>query len=449
MKKNTFSISLNLAIILFVASNIMAQVGINTADPKGILDFNSGGSMGVVYPNVALLATDDPDPVVNPQGGAIVPGTVVYNTNTTDNGTIPDTNVYPGIYTWDGSQWVVHYKKRQSELYNQTSVLRTEANAGKQDIPGLGIADNNEFTAKYSGLYRIEVKSNFAGGKTETNGTTFVSMASGQFEFLFNGNPYTFETSAFSAYSSYLSGGTHFEGIWKESYDTAYVNLIAGTTYPFSLTFDAYDAPGYLGNGSTTSGGTDPTLIDLINEDFNGYTITQTNNSIGCGGGTGGDQSTDGWIIFAGTCTDCLGDALFINGNGSSCNQNATAEISFLPTVNSVNISFDFEFDERSPNSDDTFRVYLHDGVSQVGGDLVWLDNLDANTSYSATISVVAGVLHTLNFEYINVGKANGASVDNVVISELSGPPTPPSTEGRGYVGKEINSQIEFTYIGE
>src|SRR5690606_8235202 len=106
-------------------------------------------------------------------------------------------------------------------------------------------------------LYRIEVKTNFAGGRTPTNNSIFVSMASGMFRFLFNGTPYSFETTAFSAYSDYIGSGKYFEGIWKESYETNYVTLTAGTTYPFSLSFDAYDAPGFIGNGSTIPG--DPT----------------------------------------------------------------------------------------------------------------------------------------------------------------------------------------------
>lgn len=125
MKKNTLFYCLILFTILFISNIAFAQVGINTKDPKGVLDFNST-TLGVVYPNVALIAANDPTPVVNPQGGTIVAGTVIYNTNTTFTGTTND--VYPGIYVWDGSKWVVHYKKRQAELHNQTSLLRTESN---------------------------------------------------------------------------------------------------------------------------------------------------------------------------------------------------------------------------------------------------------------------------------------------------------------------------------
>ncbi len=442
MKKNILFYCLNLITILIISHYTFAQVGVNTTGPRGVLDLYST-TLGVVYPNVALIAANNQSPVVNPQGGNIVAGTVVYNTNTTSTGTTND--VYPGIYVWDGAKWVVHYKKRQSELHDQTTSLRTESNfaGGWQDIPGLGISDTKTFTAKYTGLYRIEVKTNFAGGRTETNSSIFVSLASGQFRFDFDGTINYFETSSLSAYSSYINSGTYFDAIWKESYITNYVTLTAGVTYSFSLCFDAYDAPGFIGNGSTT---TSATSVDLINEDFEGsYTVIQNHTP-------DSDCSTNGWVTSSSnSCSSCSGSHLYINGSNSNCTQNATALISFTPTVSSVDISFDYLFRERN-NKNDSFRVYLHDGTSQVGADLINIDNSGSaltDTSYSGSAAVVAGTPHTLRFEYINGNqRARYASVDNLVISELSGP-VATVTEGRGYIGNEIDCQIEFTYIGE
>ncbi len=445
MKKITLSYSLKLLILLFVSNITLAQVGINTRDPKGILDINST-TLGVVYPNVALVATDDPTPVVNPQGGALVAGTVVYNTASTN--TNPLTDVNPGIYVWDGNDWIIHFKKRQSELHNQTSVLRTEANfvTDWQDVPGLGILPLKTFTALYSGLYRIEVKTNFGAGRVLNNSSTYVSLASGQFRFLFDGTPYTFDTSAISAYSSYINSGQYFDAVWKETSETRYVTLVAGQTYPFSLSFDAYDAPGFIGNGSTTLAG-GPTSVDLINENFDSYTVSQINTSSGCGNGA----STDGWeISTSDPCTACNDNLLSINSASNGCSQNATALMSFMPSLATIDIDFDYRFREKN-GGPDAFRVYLHDGTAQVGLDLVNIDNTTGPTtdaSYSGSVAVVAGTTHTLRFEYIAT-RAWFVSVDNVVISELSGPATPPSSEGRGYVGNEIDCQIEFTYIGE
>jgi|GEM_PF-536582 len=441
MKKTTLFYSFNLVAIVFISHIAFAQVGINTTDPKGVIDFNST-TLGVVYPNVALLGTDDATTVINPQGGPIVEGTVVYNTNTTNNGLITD--IYPGIYVWNGSEWVVHYKKRQSELHNQTAMLRTQSNfaGGYQDIPGLGVSDTKTFTAKYSGLYRIEVKTNFAGGRTESNSSIFVSQASGQFRFLFDGTSYPFETSAFSAYSNYIGSGKYYEGIWKESYETNYISLTAGTTYPFSLSFDAYDAPGFINNGCTTGV---PAYVNLVNQNFNSYTVVQDYTpDPQCT-----SPATAGWVISSNNpCTACAGNQLYINSNKANCGQNATARMSFTPTVSSVNIAFAYRFAQRG-SVFDSFRIYLHNGVSQVGADLIYLVNTSADTTFNGKFDVVPGTTYTLRFEYISANLANYATVDNVVIKERSGSLPAPSDLGRGYIGNEVDCQIEFTYIGE
>ncbi|MGX7666984.1 hypothetical protein [Flavobacterium pedocola] len=89
-----------LATSAFVLSN--AQVGIGTTTPRGALEINSTTN-GFVPPQVALTATTASAPVVNPQGGAPISGTIVWNTATA--GASPN-NVIPGLYYWDGTRWV-------------------------------------------------------------------------------------------------------------------------------------------------------------------------------------------------------------------------------------------------------------------------------------------------------------------------------------------------------
>ncbi len=250
INKNTYNI---LFALLLTMSMAKAQVGINTSAPAGLLDINSS-TMGVVYPNVSLTATDNPLPVVNPQGGSLAVGTVVYNINTTSTGNVTD--VHPGIYVWDGSKWTIHYKKRQAELYEQTTELRTDSDfpGDWQDIPNLGVADNRTFTPKYSGLYRIIVKGNYGGGKMVDGVDVNVAAQEGAFRFTFNGVPKTFITHAYSIYNSYVNSGTHYTNIWKESYTTLYINLTANTTYSFSLEFDQSPAPGFVNDGNSGDG---------------------------------------------------------------------------------------------------------------------------------------------------------------------------------------------------
>lgn len=87
---------------MFISFTCIAQVGVGTTAPKGALDIESSTN-GLIPPRVALTATNVAAPVVNPQGGALVAGTLVWNTATA--GSIPN-NVIPGMYYWDGTRWI-------------------------------------------------------------------------------------------------------------------------------------------------------------------------------------------------------------------------------------------------------------------------------------------------------------------------------------------------------
>lgn len=72
-----------LSFILFV-SNTNAQVGISTTTPQAALDITSTDS-GILIPRVALNSSADTGTVLNPDGTALVEGTMVYNNG---NGTL-------------------------------------------------------------------------------------------------------------------------------------------------------------------------------------------------------------------------------------------------------------------------------------------------------------------------------------------------------------------------
>jgi hypothetical protein len=96
MKKNLHLITLFLSIGLF------AQVGVGTTTPAGALDITSTTS-GLIPPRVALTSLIIEAPVLNPQGGALVEGTLIWNTATA--GVIPN-NVIPGMYYWHSGRWI-------------------------------------------------------------------------------------------------------------------------------------------------------------------------------------------------------------------------------------------------------------------------------------------------------------------------------------------------------
>lgn len=103
MKKTTFYLLSLITLVSF--TNMTAQVGVGNTTPAGALDLNPtvATNFGFVPPRVALTALNAQAPVLNPQGGVIPNGTIVWNTATT--GTLPN-NVSPGLYYWNGSKWI-------------------------------------------------------------------------------------------------------------------------------------------------------------------------------------------------------------------------------------------------------------------------------------------------------------------------------------------------------
>ncbi len=246
----------HILILLTFPASLLAQVGIGTTAPKGILDVDSS-IHGVAYPTAALTATNLATPVVNPQGGNLAVGTTIYNTNTFSSGS---NDVEPGIYSWDGSEWVIHFEKREQVFYEQTSELRPSSSLGFEGIPGLAPSENKTFTAKYSGVYRIELRVNYGGGRVVNNGDVNVTMAEGDFRFIFDGSTELLTVRSFSTYNNHISGGRQFVNAWVQTTKVFYVNLTQGQTYTFSLEFDQYNNSVLQANGNL-----------LLSDDGRGY----------------------------------------------------------------------------------------------------------------------------------------------------------------------------------
>ncbi|QNJ97947.1 hypothetical protein [Constantimarinum furrinae] len=236
------------------------QVGIGTDAPEGMLDMQFNNSTGFVFPKVALTSTILASPVVNPNGGAIVEGTVVFNTNTTTTGS---NDVSPGIYAWNGSQWNPQFLRQDSELFEQTTLgVRTVTgdtsyNTGSSnwaEIPGLGTGTS--FTPKYTGTYRIKGNFNFAAGRINLPVSGDIEMATmeGLFRFTFNGTPYLMYTHSYSIYNDGINGGTYYEQFKHDTSMVLYVNLTAGQTYNFKLEIDIFVADHFVDNGNSGDG---------------------------------------------------------------------------------------------------------------------------------------------------------------------------------------------------
>lgn len=116
--------------IIFLVSLIFmfklnAQVGIGTTSPRGALEINSSTN-GLLIPRVSLTDLNIALPVVNPTGGAVIAGTLVWNTNTISG------VLRPGYYYWLNNEWIrLGTKSNTIQAVGTSSFVEPNAN-----IPG-------------------------------------------------------------------------------------------------------------------------------------------------------------------------------------------------------------------------------------------------------------------------------------------------------------------------
>lgn len=234
-----------------------SQIGIGTSTPNGMLEIKST-DYGLVYPIVSLTRTDT-QTILNPLDGLeIVDGTSVYNVNTTSNGIY---SVYEGLYVWDATnnKWTPQFSKKDYAIRSQNEDVRT---ASGVSLLSLGF-DDNTFTPKYSGVYKISIQVPFGGGQLRNPNSSYhvnFAPAECEFTFEFNSNNYTFSVQSYSALNrdnAFVGSGTKID--YVNSYTQAtYVleeTLIAGTTYTFSLGFLQATAPDFINNGEALTTG--------------------------------------------------------------------------------------------------------------------------------------------------------------------------------------------------
>ncbi|MEM7087834.1 MAG: hypothetical protein AAF489_16755 [Bacteroidota bacterium] len=255
-------------------ASIQAQVGIGTVEPEGILDVESS-TQGIVFPRVVLTSTVVEAPVVNPNGVSLVAGTTVYNTTASNNGS---NDVYPGIYSWNGSRWTPQFILEEYEKFEQTggcmrtTVRESYSNPNPLDddnIPGLTA---QVFTPTYTGTYRIEVKVNFASGAIDDfTSQDLISLATMEGAFFFklqgtgvdiNPDPVLYDYSegwlychSYGTHNSVESPALEDNRVPHFASLVFYEDLAAGDNYTFTLsncinTGDAY----FVNNGDSGTG---------------------------------------------------------------------------------------------------------------------------------------------------------------------------------------------------
>jgi hypothetical protein len=126
-------------LFLFLFNAAGAQVGIATDSPEAALDVNSTDS-GMLIPRIALSSATSAAPLINPNGGLLVEGTMVWNTGTAG---VTQT----GFYLWETNQWNLVLSDNKPQVFIGRMVISASDGTTKT-ITGIPFSPSTvEFTA--------------------------------------------------------------------------------------------------------------------------------------------------------------------------------------------------------------------------------------------------------------------------------------------------------------
>ncbi|MFM9989444.1 hypothetical protein [Flavobacterium sp.] len=213
---------------LFIMNTLNAQVGLGTTTPNAALDVVAGANnYGLLMPRVVLTATNVAAPVKNPATGAFLTntvaeiGTMVFNTNTTA-GTY---GVIPGIYFWDGVNWVSQVHRYFDAKFSQNSDLAIATSASTYtNIPNLNA---KSFVAPYTGKYSIIFTGYLGAGTVDINSAK-VGFVEGNFKLTVNGTDYKKYNHSTSFYNSDTM--VDYLELFNETNINTTISLTAGQT---------------------------------------------------------------------------------------------------------------------------------------------------------------------------------------------------------------------------
>jgi len=221
----------NVFFIIFtgmLSVSLSAQVGIGTTLPEGVLDVSSSLN-GFIPPRVALTSTIIEAPVLNPQGGGLVAGTIVWNTNTA--GVSPN-DVVPGLHYWEGTRWIAFAGSPGGLDWSLTGNSGTAAG-----VNFIGTTDNQDLRVHTNNLERMRIRSdgNVGVNSVGTTGSQVTIVGSGTNDGL-----------------SSTADDTVANGLWSRNVNAAGTAVIGATNgiggyYPT-------DGAGVAGSGVNSSG---------------------------------------------------------------------------------------------------------------------------------------------------------------------------------------------------
>lgn len=353
--------------------NIVAQVGIGTTSPAGALDVSSTTN-GFIPPRVALTATNVAAPVVNPQGGSLVAGTVVWNTAT--SGSVPN-NVAPGLYFWDGTRWVAFAGSPGGLDWSLSGNSGTTVGTnfiGTTDANALGINTNNTERARVLSNGHVLVNTTTNDATTGTD-NIFEVLATADGDDAVNG--YATGTGI-GVFGTTTGTGIGVRGLVNNSTAFAVYGSNSNTTGPAIVGSGAgtggtyYSGAGINGNGTDTGvAGMATTVGTGVGVRGNGNGVS-TNTTSGVGAGVAGSGTQIGVFGHANSTTGTKHGGVFTSEHGAG--GTADNPYAYLAGSNGT-LVYGGYFDANQDNTNN------NNGSNQ-GEDYAYVGVVSGNTTY-------------------------------------------------------------------
>ena len=212
---------------LFWSMDLTAQVaiGTETLDNGAIFQMESSDK-GILIPRVALSSRLD-TATIDP---AQVEGLWVYNTATAGSG---NNRVTPGMYFWDGSEWIRIYNRGYSEQFFQTAMVRPQNQTTEYTLTGL----DQEIVVPVTGTYQVIVNGAYGTGLKPSGSNPAVGTCSIWLEI----DNVKVDEMWLTSTSTVVGSSGAFHALQRNGMFIYNVDLEAGTSYDFVVKAREWD----------------------------------------------------------------------------------------------------------------------------------------------------------------------------------------------------------------
>ena len=212
---------------LFWSMDLTAQVaiGTETLDNGAIFQMESSDK-GILIPRVALSSRLD-TATIDP---AQVEGLWVYNTATAGSG---NNRVTPGMYFWDGSEWIRIYNRGYSEQFFQTAMVRPQNQTTEYTLTGL----DQEIVVPVTGTYQVIVNGAYGTGLKPSGSNPAVGTCSIWLEI----DNVKVDEMWLTSTSKVVGSSGAFHALQRNGMFIYNVDLEAGTSYDFVVKAREWD----------------------------------------------------------------------------------------------------------------------------------------------------------------------------------------------------------------